>query len=258
VKSALLLAGLHAEGVTTVVEPQPTRDHTERALAAFGADVTADGPRISIRGGGSLAGTDVTVPGDLSSAAFWAAAAAGIPGASVTIDGVGLNPTRTAFLGILERMGAQVDVRLHGRQGPEPAGAVTVTHAGLCPVEILPADVPALIDELPALAALATHGGGLSVSGAAELRVKESDRITALLAGLRALGADAEERPDGFRIDGRRRLAGGAADAAGDHRLAMAFAVAALGADGPCLIRGAGSVAVSYPGFFDTLDRLSA
>jgi 3-phosphoshikimate 1-carboxyvinyltransferase len=258
VKSAVLLAGLHAEGVTAVVEPQPTRDHTERALAAFGADVGVDGPRISIRGGGVLTGTALTVPGDPSSAAFWAAAAAGIPGASVTIEGVGLNPSRTSFLFVLEQMGARVEVRPDDRAGPEPVGTVTVAHAGLRPAEVRPADVPGLIDELPALAALATHGGGLSVSGAAELRVKESDRIAALVAGLRALGADAEEWADGFRIDGRRRLAGGAADAAGDHRLAMALAVAALGADGPSRVRGAESVAVSYPGFFDTLERLCA
>ena len=258
VKSAVLLAGLHAEGVTAVVERQPTRDHTERALAAFGADIAIDGPRVSVRGGGALTAADVTVPGDPSSAAFWAAAAAGIPGASVVIEGVGLNPSRTSFLGILERMGALVDVRPDDSLGPEPSGTVTVAHAALRAVEVDPAQVPGLIDELPALAALATHGGGLSVTGAGELRVKESDRIAALVAGLRALGADAQELADGFRITGGRRLTGGAADAVGDHRLAMAFAIAALGADGESLIRGAESVAVSYPAFFDTLEGLCA
>jgi 3-phosphoshikimate 1-carboxyvinyltransferase len=256
VKSAVLLAGLHADGVTAVTEPRPTRDHTERALAAFGAAVLVEGPRVSIRGGHALGAADIAVPGDLSSAAFWAAAAAGIPGASVVIEGVGLNPSRTSFLGVLERMGARVDVQLADVPGPEPVGTVTVTHGSLEHVDIQPSEVPGLIDELPALAAVATHGGGLSVTGAGELRVKESDRIADLVTGLRALGADAEEFADGFRVGGGRRLGGGAAHAAGDHRLAMAFAIAALGATGPSLIRGAESVAVSYPGFFDSLERL--
>jgi 3-phosphoshikimate 1-carboxyvinyltransferase len=257
VKSAILLAGLHAEGATTVVEPVPTRDHTERALATFGAAVaTAGGGRVMVTGGQALRSADLTVPGDLSSAAFWAAAAAGISGAAVTIDGVGLNPTRTSFLGVLERMGAAVAADPVDSGAGEPSGTLTVRHQSLRPIEILPADVPGLIDELPALAALATHGGELRVTGARELRLKESDRIAALAAGLRALGADFEEYEDGFHVRGGRPLAGGEADAAGDHRLAMAFAVAALGARRECLIRGADAVAVSYPGFFDTLERL--
>ena len=256
VKSAVLLAGLHAEGVTTVTEPQQTRDHTERALAAFGASISVEPLRVVVAGGRPLTAADVTVPGDPSSAAFWAAAAAGIPGASVVLDGVCLNPSRTSFLGILARMGARVDVQRDDSAGAEPRGSVSVRHESLHPVEIQPFEVPGLIDELPALAALATYGSGLSVTGAAELRVKESDRITALVAGLRALGADAEEFVDGFRVSGTRRLTGGVADAAGDHRLAMAFAVAALGARGESLIRGAESVAISYPGFFETLERL--
>ncbi|MBP1603517.1 MAG: aroA, partial [Acidobacteria bacterium] len=256
VKSAVLLAGLHAEGVTTVTEPQQTRDHTERALAAFGASISVEPLRVVVAGGRPLTAADVTVPGDPSSAAFWAAAAAGIPGASVVLDGVCLNPSRTSFLGILDRMGARVDVQRDDSAGAEPHGSVSVRHESLHSVEIQAFEVPGLIDELPALAALATHGGGISVTGAAELRVKESDRITALVAGLRALGADAEEFVDGFRVSGTRRLTGGVADAAGDHRLAMAFAVAALGARGDSLIRGAESVAISYPGFFETLERL--
>jgi 3-phosphoshikimate 1-carboxyvinyltransferase len=149
-----------------------------------------------------------------------------------------------------------VEVQAGGASGAEPEGTITVRHESLRAVVIEPAEVAGLIDELPALAALATHGGGLSVTGAGELRVKESDRIAALVTGLRALGADVEESGDGFHVCGRRRLAGGAADAAGDHRLAMAFAIAALGAGGDSLIRGAESVSVSYPGFFDTLERL--
>jgi 3-phosphoshikimate 1-carboxyvinyltransferase len=256
VKSALLLAGLHADCVTVVVEPQQTRDHTERALAAFGADIAVEPLRVSVTGGRALKAADITVPGDPSSAAFWAAAAAGIPGASVILVRVGVNPSRTAFLRVLERMGARVDVEPDEVAGTEPQGTLTVRHDSLQPVEIQPFEVPGLIDELPALAALATHGGGLSVTGAGELRVKESDRIAALVAGLRALGADVEEFRDGFCVFGARRLTGGTADAAGDHRLAMALAVAALGATGDSLIRGAESVAVSYPGFFETLERL--
>jgi 3-phosphoshikimate 1-carboxyvinyltransferase len=258
VKSALLLAGLHAEGVTVVTESRQTRDHTERALAAFGAEISVEPLRVSVAGGRPLIAADITVPGDPSSAAFWAAAAAGIPGASVVLDGVGANPSRTAFLGVLERMGARVEMRLDDESGAEPLGSLTVRHASLRPVEIEPFEVPGLIDELPALAALATHGGGISVTGAGELRVKESDRIAALVAGLRGLGADVEEFSDGFRVSGDRRLTGGVADAAGDHRLAMAFAVAALGARGDSHIRGAEAVAVSYPAFFETLERLCA
>jgi len=244
--------------VTVVTEPQQTRDHTERALATFGAGISVEALRVSVAGRQPLAAADITVPGDPSSAAFWAAAAAGIPGGSVVIDGVSVNPSRTSFLRILERMGARVGVRLDERPGAEPQGVLTVRHESLQAVEIQPFEVPGLIDELPALAALATHGGGLSVTGAAELRVKESDRIAALVAGLRALGADVEEFSDGFRVSGARRLAGGVADAAGDHRLVMAFAVAALGARGDSLIRGAESVTISYPGFFETLERLCA
>jgi 3-phosphoshikimate 1-carboxyvinyltransferase len=259
VKSAVLLAGLHAEGGTVVIEPRATRDHTERALAAFGADVSIGPGRVSVTGGRALTATCVAVPGDPSSAAFWAAAAAGLPGASVIVEGVGTNPSRTAYLEVLRRMGARVEVDATGEASSwEPQGTLTVQHESLRSVVIDPSEVPGLIDELPALAALATHGGGLSVTGAGELRVKESDRIASLAAGLRALGADVEEFGDGFRVNGARRLTGGVAAAAGAHRLAMAFAVAALGADGESLIRGAESVAISYPGFFESLERLCA
>ncbi|MFO7695284.1 MAG: 3-phosphoshikimate 1-carboxyvinyltransferase [Vicinamibacterales bacterium] len=256
VKSAVLLAGLHADGVTAVVEPQQTRDHTERALAAFGADIAVGAGRVEVRGRRALRAADISVPGDPSSAAFWAAAAAGIPGAAVVLEGVGVNPTRTAFLGVIERMGAHVRVEGSDAPGGEPHGTVAVRHEALRAVEIRPSEVPGLIDELPALAALATYGGGLTVRGAGELRLKESDRIAALVAGLRALGAGVEEYPDGFCVSGDQPLSGGVADAAGDHRLAMAFAVAALGARGDSRICGAEAVAVSYPGFFDTLERL--
>ncbi len=259
VKSAVLLAGLTAEGETSVSETVQTRDHTERALVQFGAAVKVSALCTRIRGGQALVPVDTEIPGDFSSAAFWLAAAAGVPDGMVEVEGVGLNPTRTSLLDVLRRAGVEIetDAEADGIAGREPAGRVRVRHAGPVRLRVGPADVPALIDELPVLAALATFGGEIEVSGAAELRVKESDRITSLVTGLRALGAVAEESADGFAVDGRHRLAGGEADAAGDHRLAMAFAVAALGARGPSLIRGAGVVDVSYPGFFETLASLA-
>jgi 3-phosphoshikimate 1-carboxyvinyltransferase len=258
VKSAVLLAGLHVAGTTSVTEPAATRDHTERALAAFGAPPAVEGRRVSVSGGRRLVARDLRVPGDISSAAFPAVAAAALPGSDVTIDGVGLNPSRAAILDLLRRFGAQVDAQVTEQGAGEPVGHIRVRHGGLEAVEIRPEEVPEIIDELPVLAALATFGGGVTVSGAGELRVKESDRISALVGGLRAMGADAEERPDGFTIRPTRPLTGGAVDAHGDHRLAMAFAIAALGATGPTTIAGAEVVAISYPGFFSDLDHLRA
>ena len=259
VKSAVLLAGIHAAGCTTVREVAATRDHTECALAAFGVDVSRSGLAVSIDGGRSLAGRELAVPGDFSSAAAWIVAAAALPASEVEIDGLGLNPTRTALLDVLRRAGAHVSVEPGPPQSGEPVGRLRVAHRALRPLTVTPDEVPALIDELPLLAALGTfRGGGITVTGAAELRAKESDRIAALVEGLRALGADASERPDGFTIRGGQRLAGGTADAAGDHRLAIAFAVAALGANAPSTIVGADVVRVSYPDFFETLARLRA
>src|SRR4029079_9905904 len=172
VKSAVLLAGLHAEGVTSVTEPASTRDHTERALAAFGGACAVEGLTVSVAGGQQLRGQTLTGPGDFSSAAFWLVAAAALPGSSLEIEGVGLNPTRTALLDVLRRFGARVHVELHGTDAGEPRGTVHVEHAGSGSVEILPAEVPALIDELPAIAALGAHGGSIVVSGAGELRIK--------------------------------------------------------------------------------------
>ena len=256
VKTAVLLAGLHASGTTTIIEPAPTRDHTERALAAFGVPVAIDSAGIHVTGGAPLQAADVAVPGDLSAAAFWAAAAAALPGSAVEIPDVGLNPTRTAFLDVLRRVGAHVVADVTGPRSSEPVGTLTIRHAGVGPVVIAPDEVPGLVDELPVLAALATHGGALTVTGARELRLKESDRIAALAAGLRQLGADVEEFSDGFAVNGARPLSGGVADAAGDHRLAMAFAIAALGARDCSIIRGAEVVSVSYPGFFEAREGL--
>src|SRR5687768_6602555 len=258
VKSSVLLAGLHADGETRVTEAVQTRDHTERGLKVFGIDVHRDGLTVSIHGGQRGHGAALTVPGDISSAAFWMVAAAALAGSEVTVEGVGLNETRTAIIDVLRRMGAEIDVdQDHGTQA-EPMGRVIVRHGRPRAVEIAPEEVPGLIDELPVLAALATHGGDLRVSGAEELRVKESDRIRDLADGLRRMGAEIEEFRVGFHVRGGRRLQGGEVDARNDHRLAMAFAIAALGASGPTTIHDAGAAAVSYPEFFSVLESLRA
>jgi 3-phosphoshikimate 1-carboxyvinyltransferase len=260
VKSCVLLAGLHARGRTSVADPAMTRDHTERAFRAFGVHVerSPDGT-VSIEGGQRLTPRALRVPGDVSGAVFWAALAAGIPGSTIEILDVGLNPTRTAVLEILRRAGAGVESVVESETSGEPVGLVRVTYREPSGFTIEPHEVAGVIDEIPALAALAAMlpaGEVMRVRGAGELRVKESDRITALAAGLRALGADVEEFDDGFRIVSRP-LTGGDADPVGDHRLAMAFAVAATRAAGPSTIAGAGCVDVSYPGFFDELARLT-
>jgi 3-phosphoshikimate 1-carboxyvinyltransferase len=256
VKSAVLLAGLQAEGVTRVRERVSTRDHTERALEAFGARVERDGAAVSLTGRQRLEGQTLRVPGDISSAAFWLAAAAALPGSDLVLEHVGLNPTRSAILNVLRRMGADIATTVDQEEAHEPVGTIRVRHGIVGRTEIAPEEVPGVIDELPVLAALATHGGELSVTGAQELRVKESDRISALATGLRGLGADIDERADGFHVRGGARLTGGDADAHDDHRLVMAFAVAALGATGPTTIHGAGAAAVSYPEFFSVLESL--
>ena len=259
VKSAVLLAGLHATGTTRIVEPAATRDHTERALETFGVEVRRGGAMVEVAGGQRLAARHLTIPGDVSGAAFWAVLAAGTPGAVIEIDAVGLNPTRTAVLDVLRRAGADVTTTIDADPAGEPVGRIRVAFAGSDSFTVEPHEVPALIDEIPALAALAAmmpEGRTFSVRGAAERRVKESDRISALAGGFRSLGASVEEFADGFAIEARP-LTGGVADAAGDHRLAMAFAIAATRAAAASIIAGASSVDVSYPGFFAELERLT-
>lgn len=260
VKSGVLLAGLQGSGRTTVVEPVRTRDHTERALRGFGVTVheLPDGS-IAVDGGQRLEPRSLRVPGDISGTAFWSALAAGTPGGAVEMPFVGVNPTRTAILDVLRRAGADVHVETTEDLGGEPVGRLHVAFGAPCSFTVEPGEVPGVIDEIPALAALAAMmpaGHTFTVRGASELRVKESDRISALARGFRGIGAEVEEYEDGFRIEARP-LTGGSADAAGDHRLAMAFAVAATRASGPSLITGAGSVDVSYPGFFTELERLT-
>ena len=259
VKSALLLAGIQARGLTTVSEPAPTRDHTERALTAFGVDVNIDEGTISVEGGQELRACTVDVPGDLSGAAFWAVLAAGTRGGRVEVAGVGLNRSRLALLEILRRAGAEVSATVEAEVNAEPVGTLRIASSTLRSFSIAPAEVPGVIDEIPAFAALGAllpEGETMEVRGAAELRVKESDRISRLADGLRALGASVQEFEDGFRIEARK-LVGGTVDSVGDHRLAMAFAVAATGASDVTTIAGASAVDVSYPGFFEELERLT-
>jgi 3-phosphoshikimate 1-carboxyvinyltransferase len=258
VKSAVLLAGLHAEGRTSVTEPAQTRDHTERALTAFGFAVDVEGLTVSVSGGQHAGGQTLVVPGDFSSAAYWMVAAAARPGSRVEIPNVGINPTRTALIDVLRRFGARVEIQAGDVMANEPRGTIVVEGDRLGTVEISPAEVPGLIDELPAIAALAACGGQVTVRGAAELRVKESDRITTLVAGFRALGIESEEQDDGYVIHGHGVPSGGTADARGDHRMAMAFSVAALAARAPSRIDGAEAVVISYPGFFTTLEQIVA
>ena len=258
VKSAVLLAGLHAEGTTSVREPAPTRDHTERALEAFGARVDRDGLTVSVGGGQRLRAIDAVIPGDISSSVFWLVLAAGTPGSDLTIEDVGLNPTRSAVLDVLGRAGARIETSVEDDRAGEPIGTIRVRSEQPRSFEVSPADVPLMIDEIPALAALAAmqRDVTMTVRGASELRVKESDRIAMLARGFRAIGVAVEEYEDGFAIRGGPP-SGGTADAVGDHRLAMAFAIAGTAARAPVSIAGAESVAVSYPGFFTELERLA-
>ena len=265
VKSAILLAGLHASARTTVIEPAPTRDHTERAFEAFGVCVTRDGHAVSVDGGQRLTAIEADVPGDISSALFWLALAAGTPDSDLVIEGVGLNPSRIGVLDILRRAGADIEILDRPPKGGsyltipgEPVGSLKVKYGNPASFEVAPDEVPGVIDEIPGLAALAAMQPGISmtVRGAQELRVKESDRIAMLARGFRNLGIDVDEYADGFTIHGGPP-SGGAADAAHDHRLAMAFAIAGSRATGPVQITGAEAVAVSYPGFFAELDRLA-
>jgi 3-phosphoshikimate 1-carboxyvinyltransferase len=254
VKTAVLLAGLQAEGETTVVEAAPSRDHTERMLPAFGVAVgSGDGPTVT--GGRTLRAARIAVPGDVSSAAFLVVAALVRPDSEVRIEGVLLNPRRTAFLEVLRQMGARIDTGVV-QADPEPVGWIEARSAKLHGIGVPAAAVPALIDEIPALAVAAAHASGsFAVTGAAELRAKESDRIATLCEGLARMGASIEERPDGFTIEGGRPLRGGSVRSHGDHRIAMALAVAALGASGETEIEGAECAAVSFPGFYDVLER---
>ena len=262
VKSCLLFAGLFAEGETRIEEPMRTRDHGEVALGAFGVQLhrrsVGQGSEVRIRGGQRLRGIEARIPGDLSSAAFFLCAAALFPGSQLTISHLSMNPTRARLLDILTEMGLRIAVaELHEVHG-EIAGTLEVEGRGLKGCTIAGADSAALIDEIPVLAAIAPYTEqGIEIRDARELRVKESDRIAAVATNLRRMGGQLEEREDGLGIPGGQTLHGAELDSFGDHRIAMAFAVAALRARGETLIRGAESAAISYPAFFQTLEEVT-
>ncbi|QAU23582.1 3-phosphoshikimate 1-carboxyvinyltransferase [Dyella sp. M7H15-1] len=249
VKSALLLAGLYAEGSTEVIEPHPTRDYTERMLSAFGWPIEFSPGYAKLEGGHCLRATDVVVPADFSSAAFFLVAASIVPDSVLRLPGVGLNPRRTGLLEALRLMGANITVENQGESGGEAIGDLVVRYAPLHGVELPEALAPDMIDEFPVLFIAAAAAQGRTVMrGAAELRVKESDRITTMAAGMRTLGVRIEETPDGAIIDGGA-IDAGAVDSYGDHRIAMSFAVAGLLARGEVMIRDCANVATSFPGF---------
>ncbi|GAB2616357.1 3-phosphoshikimate 1-carboxyvinyltransferase [Novilysobacter erysipheiresistens] len=250
VKSALLLAGLYADGDTVLQEPHPTRDYTERMLAAFGWPIEFGPGHVRLQGGHRLRATDIDVPADFSSAAFFLVAASVVPGSELCIEAVGINPRRTGLLQALRLMGADIRAENSRECGGEPVADLVVRHAALHGIEVPETLVPDMIDEFPALfIAAACASGRTVVRGAAELRVKESDRIATMAAGLRALGVGIEETPDGALIEGGGAIGGGVVDSHGDHRIAMSFAVAAQVAVGEVRIGDIANVATSFPGF---------
>ncbi|WP_411867312.1 3-phosphoshikimate 1-carboxyvinyltransferase [Vulcanococcus limneticus] len=262
VKSAILLAGLTADGPTTVIEPVQSRDHSERMLRAFGADLVVGGPghtEVTVTPGAVLRGQDVIVPGDISSAAFWLVAGAITPGAELTVQNVGLNPSRTGILEVLEQMGARITVLNARDVAGEPVGDLQVSHGPLQAFTIGEELIPRLVDEIPVLAVAACCAEGVSrVTGAAELRVKETDRLAVMARQLGAMGARIEEHADGLTIQGETALHGAEVDSETDHRVAMSLAVAALVASGSTRLHRPEAAAVSYPTFWDDLQRLRA
>lgn len=258
VKSAILFAGLQADGETSVYEDTVSRDHTEQMLRYFGANVQTDETVASIQKGEPLKGKAVHVPGDISSAAFFMVAAALVPGSSLTLTNVGLNPTRTGIIDVLEAMGVGITVTDRTSENGEPVGTVQITHQPMTGVEISGDLIPRLIDELPIIALLATQAKGKTViKDAAELRVKETDRIAAVTNELTKIGAKIEATPDGMIIHGLTPLKGGTMDSYGDHRLGMMAGIASLITSGPVSIEDAACIDISYPSFFEDLEAVT-
>lgn len=260
VKSAILLAGLYAEGETEITEPVKSRDHSERMLPAFGAKVTAEGLRVRIKGGTELTGTDIHVPGDFSSAAFFIVGALLIRNSDITIRNAGINPTRTGLLGALEKMGAEIELSNIRDLSGEPVADIRCRgEVGLRAIEVTSEEVPALIDEFPVLCVAATQAEGITtIRDAGELRVKESDRIKSMATELRKMGADVEEFEDGLSIKGRSTLRGAEVQSYGDHRIAMAMTIAGLIAEGTTGIHGISAVNISFPGFFEIIRKMTS
>jgi 3-phosphoshikimate 1-carboxyvinyltransferase len=258
VKSSILLAGLFAEGDTIVEEPEPTRDHTERMLAAMGAHIGREGPGVRLKPGAPLAPLSMRVPNDISAAAFWMVAASIHPDAEVHLIGVGMNPTRTGIVDVLRAMGADLAIEEERQVAGEPVADIVVRSARLHGVSVDGELIPRLIDEVPALAVAGAFADGTTeISGASELRVKESDRIATTVSQLAALGVSIREREDGLTVDGGRGVGGGNVRSFGDHRLAMALAAGALAGSGDVRIADADAVAISYPAFWEHLRQLS-
>ena len=257
IKSAVLLAGLFASGNTSVTEPHLSRDHTERMFEFFGIPLKREGLKVTIQGGSRPLPRDFRVPGDVSSAAFWLVAAAAHPGARLRVNRVGLNPSRTGLLGTLARMGARVREFEHSNLG-EPFGTIEIEGASLKATRIGGKEIPNVIDELPILSVAAALAEGTTIiSDAAELRVKETDRLAAIASHLKAMGVPVVEKPDGLEITGGQPLHGARLDSLGDHRIAMAFAIAGLFAEGETVITGTDCVNTSYPGFYELLQQVS-
>lgn len=258
-KSAILLAGLYADGETSISEPSRSRDHTERMLPSFGADIKIDGLNISIKGGTELTGADVYVPGDFSSAAFFIVGALLIRDADITAKGVGINPTRTGLLAALNKMGARIEVHnMREISGETIADLHCSNGSELKAITLTKEDIPSLIDEFPILCVAATRAEGITtIRGAEELRVKESDRIKSMVTELRKMGAEVEEYPDGLSIKGKSELKGSVLESYDDHRIAMALSIAGLIAEGKTTVNGMSSVNISFPGFFDIIRKLT-
>ena len=257
VKSALLLAGLYATGKTVISEPLSTRDHTERMLETMQADIKISPPEVKIKGGTELRSTDIFIPGDISSAAYFIAAASILRDSQIIIKQVGVNPTRTGIIEILKKMGTKIDILDYQIKSNEPRADLKIEYSELKGIEIKEEMVPLLIDELPLIAVVATQAHGKTlVSGARELRVKESDRIKAIVSELKKMGADIEEEEDGFTVNGPTRLQGTVCESYNDHRIAMSLAVAALLAEGKTVIRNSECIDISFPGFEKTLRKL--
>jgi len=258
VKSAVLLAGLYANGVTTVSEPYRSRDHTERMLECFGADVEVSDNNVRVSGHPCLKGQKVVVPGDISSAAFLMVAASMLPGSDIILPGVGINHTRSGILDVLQEMGAGIELLDQREQGKEPVADIRVRYAGtLSGVTVGGETIPRLIDEVPILAVAAAMAKGVTIiKDAAELKVKESDRIDTVATMLSMFGADVEQLPDGLIVRGGRQLRGAICDSHGDHRIAMAAAITGLAAKGETIVRGAECIDVSFPGFIHIIKNI--
>ncbi|MDA5106850.1 3-phosphoshikimate 1-carboxyvinyltransferase [Brevibacillus thermoruber] len=258
VKSAILLAGLQAKGVTSVTEPQLSRDHTERMLQAFGVKVVRDGLTVSVEGGQTLKGRAIRVPGDISSAAFLIAAVMMVPGSSLLIENVGINPSRTGIIDVVRAMGGRIELQNERVVNEEPVADLLVTHAELRGIEIGGEIIPRLIDEIPVIAVMATQASGRTViRDAEELRVKETDRIATVASQLSRFGAKVTPTPDGLIVEGATPLTGATIDSMGDHRIGMAMAIAGLAAAGETVIENDEAINVSFPGFADILAHIS-